>query len=85
MTKETRNDIKFYVCLGLGFTLMMVSLILPPLNVITSSALIASITLLGLGGLIVGVDLKGILDELVELKKLSIKDIKNDTRNLEKD
>mgnify|MGYP006874322796 CR=1 FL=1 len=72
MTRETKNDIKFYICLFLSFGLMLTSLLLPPVNVITTSVLYAAIIILALGGLIAGIDLEGILKELNELKKLEI-------------
>lgn len=70
-TAEQRKDLKFYVCLGLAYSLLMISLFLPPLNVITESVLYAGIVLLGCGALATGIDLQGILHEINELKRLS--------------
>lgn len=75
---EKRKEIRFYVCLACAYVLLMVSLFLPPLNVITTSALYASIALLGTGALITGVDISGILHELNELKRLEITKIKKE-------
>lgn len=72
ISRDTRNDIKFYICLAMAFGLMVTSLILPPLNVITESVLYASIIIISLGGLIAGIDLEGILKQFNELKRLEI-------------
>lgn len=67
------KEVRFYVCLVMAFTLLIISLFLPPLNVITESVLYASIALLGTGALVTGVDISGILHELNELKKIPYK------------
>ena len=43
---------------------------MPPVNVITTSVLYASIIILSLGGLTAGIDLEGILKEMNELKRI---------------
>ena len=70
MTRENKNDWKFYTCLVMSFGLMVLSLFLPPVNVITTSVLYASIIILSLGGLTAGIDLEGILKEMNELKRI---------------
>lgn len=74
MTLDNKREIRFYVCLGLAYILMVVSLILPPLNVITQSVLYASVLILGVGALAVGIDIKGIIHEvrLIKLQDLEI-------------
>lgn len=59
MTRETKNDIKFYICLFLSFGLMLTSLLLPPVNVITTSVLYAAIIILALGVLLQVLTLRG--------------------------
>lgn len=70
MTRQDKNDWKFYTCLVMAYTMMMISLFLPPLNVITNSVLYGSIILLTLGGLAAGIDLEGILREMNDLKSI---------------
>ena len=70
MTRENKNDWKFYTCLVMAFGLMLTSLFMPPVNVITTSVLYASIIILSLGGLTAGIDLEGILKEMNELKRI---------------
>ena len=70
MTRENKNDWKFYTCLVMSFGLMLISLFMPPVNVITTSVLYASIIILSLGGLTAGIDLEGILKEMNELKRI---------------
>lgn len=65
-----RKEIRFYTCLAMAFILLVISLFLPPLNVITESVLYAAIALLSTGALVTGVDISGILHELNELKKI---------------
>lgn len=64
------KEIRFYVCLTMAFILLIISLFLPPLNIITESVLYAAIALLSTGALVTGVDISGILHELNELKKI---------------
>lgn len=68
MKIEDKREIRFYVCLILAYILLMISLYLPPVNVITTSVLYASIALLGTGALATGIDISGILHEINELK-----------------
>lgn len=74
MTIENKKEIRFYVCLILAYVLIMISLFLPPLNVITASALYAAIALLGTGAVALGLDISGILHELNELKRLNARE-----------
>lgn len=63
-----KREIRFYVCLVMAYTLMMISLFLPPVNIITTSVLYASVIILSVGGLAVGIDLKGIIKEIRLMK-----------------
>lgn len=72
MKADTRKEIRFYTCLSLAYILLMISLFLPPINVITSSVLYATIALLGVGACAIGLDISGILHEVNELKRINI-------------
>ena len=66
--KENRREIRFYVCLLLGFVLMMCGFFAPPIGEIHNSVLVASGLVLSIGALAVGVDIEGIIRELRLLK-----------------
>lgn len=63
MSKEVRQDFRFYITLGLGFTLLVLGCLLDPPGVISSSVLIGSGMLLTLTAGIIGVDLSKIIRE----------------------
>lgn len=71
MTAETRKDLRFYSCLLIAAVLLITSLLLPPVGLIAESVIYSSIVLLGTGALIEGVDIKGIIEAIIELKKVS--------------
>lgn len=74
MTAETRKDLRFYSCLIIAAGLLITSLLLPPVGLIAESVIYSSIILLGTGALIEGVDIKGIIEAITELKKVSLLD-----------
>jgi len=61
---ETKREWRFYVCLLMGFSLMVGGFFSPPLGEINNSIIVASGILLCLGAMCVGIDLKGIIHEL---------------------
>lgn len=63
MSKESRQDFRFYVTLLLGFTLLVIGCLIDPPGVISSSVLIGSGMLLTLTAGIIGVDLSKIIRE----------------------
>ena len=74
-----KKEVRFYCCLILAYVLLLISLYLPPLNVIATSVLYASIVILGIGALSIGLDISGILKEVndmikatAELKKVEL-------------
>lgn len=74
-----KKEVRFYCCLILAYVLLLISLYLPPLNVIATSVLYASIVILGIGALSIGLDISGILKEVndmiratSELKKVEL-------------
>ena len=73
-----KKEIRFYVCLILAYTLMMISLWIPPVGVIAASVLYGSIIILSIGALSIGLDVSGILHEINELKRHSIEESKSD-------
>ena len=66
-----KKEVRFYTCLILAYVLLLISLYLPPLNVIATSVLYASIVILGIGALSIGLDISGILKEVNEMIKSS--------------
>ena len=73
-----KKEIRFYVCLILAYTLMMISLWIPPVGVIAASVLYGTIIILTIGALSIGLDISGILHEINELKRHSIEESKSD-------
>ena len=70
MSTTTRREIRFYVCLILGYVLLILGFYAPPLGIIANSVLWGSGILFSIGGLAVGIDLKGILHEINDLRRL---------------
>ena len=64
-----KKEVRFYTCLILAYVLLLISLYLPPLNVIATSVLYASIVILGIGALSIGLDISGILKEVNDMIK----------------
>lgn len=64
MTIETKREVRFYVCLLMGYALMVGGFFSPPPGEIGNSIIVASGILLCLGAMCVGIDLKGIIHEL---------------------
>ena len=63
MSKEVRQDFRFYITLGLGFALLVIGCFLDPPGVISGSVLIGSGMLLTLTAGIIGVDLSKVIRE----------------------
>lgn len=63
MSKEVRQDFRFYITLGLGFALLVIGCFIDPPGVISSSVLIGAGMLLTLTAGIIGVDLSKIIRE----------------------
>ena len=72
-----KKEIRFYVCLILAYTLMMISLWIPPVGVIAAAVLYGTIIILSIGALSIGLDVSGILHEINELKRNSIEESKS--------
>ena len=74
--KDNRREIRFYVCLLLGFILMMCGFFAPPMGQIHNSVLVGAGLLLSIGALAVGIDLVGCIHELRLLKTGVVEDLK---------
>lgn len=70
-------ECRFYVCLILGFSLMVMGFLAPPMGTISNGVLVGAGMMLILGGLSVGLDIKGIIYELRKLKEFEF-DTKNE-------
>lgn len=64
MTKEDRQDVKFYTSLFLGFTLLIIGTFIPPIGYITSSMLLASGMILSIAAFLIGLDLTKVFKEI---------------------
>lgn len=64
MSMENKREWRFYTCLVMGFALVVGGFFSPPLGVIHNSVIVVFGIFLSLGGLCVGVDLKGIIHEV---------------------
>jgi len=69
MTTENRKDARFYVTLSLGYILLLLGCLLPPLGVISNSVLVGAGMLICLAGLILGLDIPALLREIRLLKQ----------------
>lgn len=69
MSKEDRQDIKFYTSLLLGFALLVIGTFIPPTGYITSSMLIASGMILSIAAFLIGLDLTKVFKEIRLLRE----------------
>jgi len=70
MTAESRKDIKFYMTLIMGFSIMMIGIFTPPVGIVSTSLLWGTAMFLVLAGGIIGMDIPALLHEVNEMKKL---------------
>lgn len=73
MKNETRNDIKFYVSLFLGFILLVIGCFIEPEGEISRSVLIGSGMILTITAGCIGIDLSKIIHEFRMLKDEDLK------------
>lgn len=76
MKEEIRLEWRFYVCIIIGAALMFAGFFAPPLGNISNSVLWGAGMFLVLGGLAVGLDIKGCIREIRLLRQDIIKDNK---------
>ena len=79
-----KQEIRFYVCMILGYSLMMIGIWLPPVGIIANSVIIAAGIILCIGALSIGLDIKGIIHE-VRLMREDDKKWIDDEKELEDD
>lgn len=80
MSKENKQELRYYVPLIMGFIIMMIALISPPLGAISSSAIYGGGCFLILCAAVVGLDIPSLLHEINELKKLKIEENKKEDK-----
>jgi len=66
---ELHREIRFYVCLLMGFFLLCWGFKTPPPGDISDSNLIAAGILFSIGALGVGIDIKGCIAEIIRLRE----------------
>lgn len=71
-----RQELRYYVPLVMGFIILMIAMLVPPIGVIPTSALYGAGMFLVLCAAIVGLDVPSILHEVNELKRLVIEENK---------
>lgn len=71
MDSETRRSCKFYTCIFLGFAMLVLGVLLPPMGIIHNSVLIAGGMILTIAAGCIGIDLAKILHELNRLKSIA--------------
>ncbi len=65
---ETRRSCKFYTCVFLGFAMLVLGVILPPMGIIHNSVLIAGGMILTIAAGCIGIDFAKILHEINRLR-----------------
>lgn len=68
MTRENRIDLKFYVTLLLGFSLLIIGCFIEPTGHISSSVLVGAGMILTISAGIMGIDLAKIMKEFRLMK-----------------
>lgn len=67
-----KKEMRYYIPLFMGFILMMIGLIAPPIGDISSGAIFAGGSFLILCATIAGLDIPSTLHEINELKKINL-------------
>lgn len=78
MNRETRKSIKFYISLILGYSLLIMGALLPPIGIISNSVLIGGGMILCISAGCIGIDLADIIHQFVLLKANKYEEIKKD-------
>lgn len=81
MSKDTRQEMRYYIPLIMGFIILMIAMLVPPIGVIPTSALYGAGMFLILCAAVVGLDIPSLLHEINELKRLRIEQDKANTTN----
>lgn len=77
---EIHREIRFYICLLLGFCLLMCGFYTDPPGEISKSVLIAFGAILTIAAVSVGVDVKGILLAVAEMKRAGIAELNKENK-----
>lgn len=77
MSKDFKQEMRYYTPLTMGFIILMIAMLVPPIGVIPTSALYGAGMFLILCAAVVGLDIPAILHELNEFKRLKIEEINN--------
>lgn len=75
MNKENKQEMRYYTPLCMGFIIMMIALIAPPLGSIPTSAIYGGGCFLILCAAVVGLDIPALLHEMNEMKKLKVENL----------
>lgn len=70
---DTRREVRFYVCLIMGFTLLVYGAVTPPPGHISQSIIIAAGIVFAIGAMCVGVDIRGIISDITKLREAEAK------------
>lgn len=62
-----KREIRFYICLVMGFALLAYGAIVPPPGEVHKSLIIAAGILFSIGALCVGIDIRGIIQDVIRL------------------
>lgn len=81
MNKESKQELRYYTPLVMGFIIIMIAMIVPPLGVIPTSALYGAGMFLILCAAVVGLDIPAILHEINEMKRLTFENPHNINEN----
>lgn len=77
-----KQEIRFYVCMILGYSLMMIGIWIPPVGIISNSVIIAAGIVLCIGALSIGIDVKGIIHEIRLMKEDDDRKLLNEGKEL---
>lgn len=81
MSKENKQEMRYYTPLIMGFIILMIAMLVPPIGVIPTSALYGAGMFLILCAAVVGLDIPAILHEINEMKRLTIETHQNTNEN----
>lgn len=75
MKSSAAREVKFYICLLLGYSLLVIGCFCPPIGIVSNSVLVAAGMFICLSGLIIGLDLPAVIREIRLLRKEIKEDI----------
>lgn len=81
MKNFVAREFKFYICILLGYSLLVIGCFCPPIGIVSNSVLVAAGMFICLAGLIIGLDLPAVIREIRLLKKEIKDDILSENEN----